>query len=362
MVRQAAIIGTGAIAGAHVKALADAGERVSLVAVVDVNAERAKAFGQEHNIPHVYSDTREMLDKHSPDLVHICTPPGTHASLITQCLEAGASVLCEKPLCLSLAEFDQIQAAEERSGQYVSTVFQWRFGSAAQHVKGLMNAGEMGRPLVAVCQTLWYRALPYYQVPWRGKWSTEGGGPTVSLGIHLMDLLLWLMGDWAEVRAMIGHLDRPIEVEDISMALVRLENGAVGNITNSALSPRQESYLRLDFQRATVEVSALYRYTNTNWQFSLFDGSTEQEALARWQAIEQDVSGTHSVQLAWLLDSLDRKERPFVSGKESRRIIEFIASLYKSAASGLPVSRGSIGPGDPFYYSMSGQPVSVKSS
>jgi predicted dehydrogenase len=212
----------------------------------------------------------------------------------------------------------------------------------------------MGRPLVGVCQTLWYRDLAYYQVPWRGKWSTEIGGPTVGHGIHLTDLFLWLMGEWQELQAMTGTLDRPIEVEDVSMALVRFENGALGSITNSVLSPRQETYLRLDFQRSTVEVNALYSYTNANWRFSIPENAPYADELARWRTIENDQPGSHASQLALLLDSMERNERPLVSGPEARRILEFIASLYKSASSAQPVQRGSITSDDPYYYAMNG--------
>jgi len=155
---------------------------------------------------------------------------------------------------------------------------------------------------------------------------------------------------------MAATLDRDIEVEDIAMAMVRFGSGALGHITNSALSPRQESHLRIDFQRATVECTALYRYHNANWRFSVADGSPYSEALAGWQAIETDISGTHIVQLGEILDSMDAGERPFLSGHEARRIIEFSTSLYKSAFTDQPVRRGSIIANDPFYYAMNGKP------
>ena len=349
-----AIIGTGAAVNSHIEALGAAGERVRLVAAVDIDESRVRAACAQYDIPRWYTSATAMLAEMRPDLVHIVTPPGTHFALILECLVAGAWVYCEKPLCASLAQFDRISQAEAASGCYVSTVFQWRFGSAPRHLKRLMDVGELGRPLVGLCHTLWFRGPAYYQVPWRGKWADDIGGPTATLGIHLMDLFLWLMGEWQEVRAMVGTLDRPIEVEDVSMALVRFANGALGNIANSALSPRQESHLRLDFQRATVEVNALYRYTNANWRCNLPDGAPESEALAAWQTLETDVSGSHSIQLAELLDSMDRGERPFVSGPEARRIVEFITSLYKAALTSQPVQRGSITPGDPFYQAMNG--------
>lgn len=352
-----AIIGTGNSVGNHLDALRYVGERAELVAAVDVDETRVKAFAETNQIPHWFTNASEMLNTVHPDLVCIVTPPATHLPLSAECLEAGAWVYCEKPLCASLAEFDRITQAEERTGRYVSTVFQWRFGSAVAHLRKLMNAGELGRLLVGTCQTLWYRNLAYYQVPWRGKWATEVGGPTMTLGIHLMDLFLWLMGDWVEVSAMIGTLDRPIEVEDVSMALVRFESGALGTITNSALSPRQQSNMRLDFQRATVEVNALYRYVNANWTYSIPDNSPDAANLERWQNMGEDISGTHGAQLALLLDNMETGERPLLSGLEARRILEFTTSLYKSALTGQTVQRGSITEADPFYHAMNGQPA-----
>ncbi len=349
-----AFIGTGGIVGSHLEAIAALSDRVELVAAADQNAARVEAVCAQAGIPRAYTDAEAMLAAERPDLVHILTPPATHFPLILAALDAGAWVWCEKPLCRSLAEFDQIDAAEQRTGRYVNTVFQWRFGAAVEHLRRLAGEGLLGRPLVTVCQTLWYRDAAYYAVPWRGKFATETGGPTATLGIHLMDLLLWLWGEWEEVQATVATLDRPIQVEDVSLALVRFESGALGNIVNSALSLRQETYLRLDYQRATAEVKTLYRYANADWRFTTLPGVEGDALAAAWQAIPCDRSGNHTAQLAALLDSMDRNERPLVSGVEARRIVEFIASLYKSAFTRLPVRRGSITPGDPFYASMNG--------
>jgi predicted dehydrogenase len=354
------IIGAGDISNAHVSALNAANSvtpaRVEIVAAADIDEARAQAFCARHNIPRWFSDWNEMLVATQPDLVHIVTPPGSHCEQAIASLEAGAWVYCEKPLVVSLAEFDRISEAEIRTGKYVCTVFQWRFGSAAKHVKRLIASGELGRPLVGVCQTLWYRAESYYQLPWRGKWATETGGVASIMGIHLTDLYLWLMdSEWQEIRAIVATLDHQIEVEDVALAMVRFENGALGSITSSAVSPRQESYLRLDFQRATVDVTGVYGYTNANWRFALYDGSPDNDALDQWRAIEQDVASSHTVQVAELLDSMDKNQRPLVSGDEARRIIEFLASLYKSAFTGEAVQRDTIKQGDPFYASMNGK-------
>lgn len=349
-----AIIGTGGIARAHVAAARSEPERIELAAAMDIDSERVSAFCETHEIPQPYTDVTAMLADVQPQIVHICTPPGTHAQLSIQALEAGAWVLCEKPLCAALAEMDAIEEAEQRTGNYCSSVFQWRFGSGGQHLKRLIEDDEMGKPTVAICNTTWYRTPAYYAVPWRGNWEMELGGVSMGHGIHAMDFLLYLLGEWAEVRAMMGTLDRQIAVEDVSMALVHFRSGAMASITNSVLSPRQETYLRLDFQRATVELKQLYRYGNTDWTYSTNPEIGNEEEIARWQQLPTERPSSQATQLSHLLDSRERDERPLVSGAGVRGTIEFLASLYKSAITGQPVARGSITRDDPFYHAMNG--------
>src|SRR5690606_4044679 len=184
-----------------------------------------------------------MLETVKPDLVHICTPPNLHAELSIMAVKAGAWALTEKPLCASLAELDAIQKAEEETGNYVSSVFQHRFGPGAAHLYRLIQEQAMGRPLVGLCSTTWYRNEAYYAVPWRGKGRSGRGGPTMGYDIDQVDLFVGLMGAWEEVRAMAATSGRDIEVDDVSVALVGFANGGVGSIVNSLLGPREESDL-----------------------------------------------------------------------------------------------------------------------
>lgn len=349
-----AIVGTGSIANQHLQALNELKERVEVVAAVDVLRERVEEFSKKHAIPRFYTDITEMLEREQPDLIQIATPPDTHYPLIIQALQAGASVLCEKPLCTSLAELDHILAVERQTGKYCSSVFQWRFGSGGQLLKQLIQTEGLGRPLVGICQTTWFRNHAYYEVPWRGKWSTEGGGPTMGHGIHAMDLFLWLLGDWQEVSAMTGTLDRHIEVEDVSLAMVRFKNHTLGSIVNSILSPREETYLRFDFQRASVELTTLYGYTNKHWRFSQPSSDQDATIQQQWQ-LTQDQPASHATQIAELLDSLDHGTAPLACTATVRPTIEFISGIYKSAATGQIVQQGSIVAGDPFYDHVSGQ-------
>jgi predicted dehydrogenase len=351
---RAALVGTGSIGDAHVRAVESSLGRVKLEAAVDIDSERVRAFAERHQIPNRFTDYAEMLKKVRPDIVLVATPPAQHKPMSIAAMETGAWVLCEKPLCGSLAELDEIQQAEKRTGCYTATIFQMRFGSSTAHVKRLMEGGHLGRPLVAVCNTLWYRDPSYYAVPWRGRWETELGGPTMGLGIHAMDHFLHLMGDWREVRAMAGTLDRSIEVEDVSMALVKFKNGAMASIVNSALSPRQETYIRLDFQRATVELSHLYGYGRDNWKLTPILPAEDDGLMQMWQSFPTEVGSTHGAQLNAFVADRDANRRPLTSGEEARKTLELLTAIYKSSFTGEIVARGSIKPGDSFYEALHG--------
>lgn len=345
-----AIVGTGGIAElAHVPALRAQGDRVTVVAAVDVDPDRLENFQNRHDIPAGYRSLETMLDIEKPDLVHVCTPPSLHVGPVVDCLRAGAWVLVEKPPCLSLAEYDRIEAAERGGGPYASVVYQHRFGSGARHLRDLVADGALGRPLVAVCQTTWYRDDAYYDVPWRGDWATEGGGPTMGHGIHQMDLMLAVLGEWVEVRAMTGTLARRVRTEDVSMAVVRFASGAMASVVNSVLSPREESYLRFDFTGGTVELTHLYGYDNSHWRYTPAPHVNSRV----WRPADNQRS-SHTAQLPLVLDAMARHERPPTSGRAGRETLELVTAIYRSSATGRPVRRDQLGPDDPFYHRLDG--------
>ncbi|MEV0017601.1 Gfo/Idh/MocA family protein [Streptomyces tendae] len=353
-----AVVGTGSIArSSHLPALrklAAEGE-VEVVAAVDVDGPAVRAFAEEFGIPQASTDLDTMLTEARPDLVVLCTPPAVHREQAVAALAAGAWVWCEKPPCPSLADYDTVEAAEQGdgAGPYASVVFQHRFGSGARHVRALLRGGALGRPLVAHCQTTWYRNQAYYAVPWRGRWATEGGGPAMGHGIHQTDLLLDLMGPWTEVRGMAARLVHDVETEDVSTALVRFSDGAVATLVNSVLSPDEVSRIRIDCELATVELTHLYGYRNADWRITPAPGVPEETAAA-WRDFGADEPSSHQAQLRVLVDDIRSGRRHSTSGAGGRRTLELITALYKSAFTGTTVRAGDIGPGDPYYTELHG--------
>ncbi len=350
-----AIIGTGGIAHAHAEAIAALSPHAELAAVVDLDADRARAFAERFGGAAVYSDASTLLAAEDLGLVHICTPPQTHVPLAIQALRAGVPALIEKPTALSLAEMDELVAASRETGVPALTVFQHRYGAAAQRLIRLVEEGVLGRPLVATCETLWHRTPEYFDLPWRGRWDVEGGGPTMGHGIHQFDLLLAVLGPWRRLTAFAARQALPTDTEDVSMAVVEFDNGALATVVNSIVSPRETSRLRFDFAHATVEVEHLYGYTDADWTFTPAPGH---EHLAdRWADEVSDERSGHRGQIAAILDALARGAAPGVDAVDARRTLELAAATYASAFRGAPVAAGEIAGDDAFLRSMDGGAV-----
>jgi predicted dehydrogenase len=336
---RAAIVGTGAIANAHAEALAAIG--VDLVAVVDHSAERAHDFAERWGMPTVFTSVDDLFAHGIADVLHVCTPPAPHAELTIAAFAAGLHVVCEKPAALSLVELDSMTEAATRYGRRLAIVFQQRSGTAASHVRTLLDSGALGRPLVASCQTLWYRDPEYFAVPWRGKWATEGGGATLGLGIHQIDLLSWLLGEWSTVQGQVWRLDRDTEMEDVSAGVITFERGTVASVLTSALSPRQTSSIRIDTELATVTLDHVYGHTRENWSITPAPG-VPAATVDAWAFPREDEGSGHVALLREVYDALDAGQPLPALLEAPTRSFEIVTALYSSASSGVLVDRESL--------------------
>jgi predicted dehydrogenase len=334
---RAAIVGTGNIADDHATALKALGAEI--VAAVDVDPARLRAFCDSHGIERSYAQLDRMLADVRPELVHVCSPPSVHHVQALACLAAGATVVLEKPPTITLRELDELAAAQGGAGPWVATVFQHRFGSGVQRLRALMQDGALGRPLLAICHTTWFREQAWFDVPWRAA----GGGPTMTLGIHQMDLLCAILGEWTEVSAITRRQARRTEGEDLSLAHISFANGAVASVVNSVVSPRQETYLRFDFERATVELTHLYGYTDADWRIT---------GDVPWEG--PDVASSHHVQIAAVLQALEQGTPPPVTTADVRPTMQLVAALHASASTGTRFNPQDVGPGSDYYDVMPG--------
>jgi predicted dehydrogenase len=337
---RAAIVGTGAVAALHARSLARI-DGVELVAVADVMTARAAEFAGEHGVPAAYGSLEQLFAAERIDVVHLCTPPGVHAPQAVAAFAHGAHVVAEKPPALSLDELQTMTDAAARAHRQFAVVFQQRTGSAAGHVKRLLDAGAFGRALFATCSTLWYRDAEYYSVPWRGRWSTEGGGTTLSHGIHQIDLLAYLLGDWRQAQAQLWRQARDVETEDVSTGTILFESGVVAQVATSVVSPRETSSIRIDTEKATIEVDHLYGHDRSNWRITPSPAVAADEAASWDFADDTEASGHDALLDAVYAALLSGVALPPVAA-DPARALEIVTAFYASAREGGGVDRARV--------------------
>lgn len=237
------VIGAGSIARAHLEAYRSNPE-VELVAVADMNLERARAIADEHGASRAFADPHDLLAADDIDGVSICTWNDSHASWAIAAIEAGKHVLVEKPLARTLEEATAIQAAVDRSDRVVQVGFVRRHAPNCQVLKSFIDAGDLGGIYYAKASCIRRVGNPG---GWFADRAIAGGGPLLDIGIHVLDLCWYLMGSPKAVAVSGSTYDRlgsrsnittmpryraadhdpdRSSVEDLANAIIRFENGA----------------------------------------------------------------------------------------------------------------------------------------
>ncbi len=236
------VIGTGAISRTHMPGWA-ASPHAEVVAGSDVSATTLSDWGKSFGISRLTSDAADIINDPDIDIVDVCTPNMHHAPVVIAALEAGKHVLCEKPLAPTPAEIEAIIAASEKSGKQVMTGQHFRFTGSAQALKAEIDAGALGDIYHARGWML--RRNMYIASPTFVHKANSGGGACIDIGVHILDLTLWMMGNPKPVSVsgtartelarqpgqfsrLRGDLATPPDwdVEEFANAFVRFDNGA----------------------------------------------------------------------------------------------------------------------------------------
>jgi predicted dehydrogenase len=250
-----AVIGTGMIANiAHIPAWKGQADDVELVAVADILEERAQLTAKKHGIPRAYGDWRKMLDEVKPDIVSVCTPNVYHKAPTIAALKGGAHVLNEKPITVSTADAEEMFDVAAAAGRELFITQTLRFINSSFAAREFAASGRLGEMYYAETALYRRRGIP--------KWGVfhmkvhNAGGPVYDLGVHMLDLLIWVMGNPRVVAVSgmtytkFGNLDenlatsladsgapqgvitprpydyREFDVEDFAAGILRLENDA----------------------------------------------------------------------------------------------------------------------------------------
>jgi UDP-N-acetyl-2-amino-2-deoxyglucuronate dehydrogenase len=350
-----AIIGPGKVAHTHAQALATIqGSR--FVAVGGRTPPRTQAFADQYGVA-AYTDLHELLHDPAVDAIIICTPHPQHAAQAIAALEAGMHVLVEKPLATTVADCDRMIAAARANNVTLGVISQRRLYAPVRRMKNAIDAGKIGKPVLATVSVLGWRSAEYYAMdPWRGTWDGEGGGVLVNQAVHQLDLLCWLMGPVAEVFGYHANLNHPtIEVEDTAIAVVRFANGALGSIVASnSQNPGLYGNVHIHGSNgASVGVqteggSMFIAGVTTEVDPPINDLWTiagEADLLPQWQAEDRVLArridimqGYHQQQIADFVDAIRDGRAPLVTGEDGRAAVALFEAIYRSQREGRPIA------------------------
>jgi len=245
------IIGTGGISNEHISAYLKNAD-VELYAFCDINEEHLRTMAEKYGVTRTFTDMNEMLMLKEIDAVSVCVWNSAHAECAIAALNAGKNVICEKPMSISAEDARKMKAAADKNGKLLMIGFVRRYGNDCEILKDFISAGYFGDLYYAKATYLRRKGSPG---GWFGDKSRSGGGPLIDLGVHVIDLVRYLMGnpkpvsiygatfkklgDRSNVKDKVGYTsssktDNDIfDVEDLVTAMIRFDNGAVLSIESS---------------------------------------------------------------------------------------------------------------------------------
>lgn len=245
------IIGVGSISELHINAYLK-NKNVELYAFCDINEERLQQMAEKYNVKHTFTDMDDMLALEELDAVSVCTWNSAHAPCTIAALNAGKHVLCEKPMSVSAEDAEAMKEAAEKNNKLLMIGFVRRYGNDCKILKEFIDTDYLGDLYYAKATYLRRKGNPG---GWFGDKSRSGGGPLIDLGVHVIDLVRYLMGNPKPVSvygATFHKLgDRKnikgkqfyqsasatendiCDVEDLASAMIRFDNGAVLSIEAS---------------------------------------------------------------------------------------------------------------------------------
>ncbi len=267
------VIGAGSISESHISSYAN-NAQVKLVAICDLNQARAQGKADKYGFETVYTDYHELLANDQIEAVSICTWNNLHAEMAIAALNAGKHVLVEKPLAKTLDEALKIQEAVQKSGKTLQVGFVRRHADNAKLVKKYIDNGDFGEIYYGKASILRRLGNP-------GGWFSDrersGGGPVIDLGVHIIDILWYLMGK-PKVKSVSANTYNKLgnrkniqnlsfykaadydpsknTVEDLANALIRFENGAsiMVDVSFTLHLKKDESVVKLFGEKGGAEI------------------------------------------------------------------------------------------------------------
>lgn len=328
------IIGLGSIAGHHIKSIMEL-DSCKLVAISSRNQSKLQSAAAQYHVE-AFTDYRKLTEHPDVDVVCICTPSGFHLEPALAAAGAGKHVITEKPLEISVERGLKMIEACEKAGVKLACIFQNRYSPDYRQLYEAVKKGELGKPVLGNAYIKWFRDQQYYDsTDWRGTLQGDGGAALINQSIHTIDLLLHVMGPVKSVFGRTKTLAHDIEGEDLGVAILEFESGALGTIEGStAIYKGYPEKLEIHGVEGNV---ILEGGKITEWTPETGSGSTvtvnETSATGSADPMAIDYK-LHKSQMAEIVQHIIENKEPMVNGREGLKSLAVIEAIYQSAKSG----------------------------
>jgi len=349
------IISCGMITNsAHIPAYKNFPEDFEIVGVCDTNEEAAKGTAERHGIAHYYTDAEEMLKAEKPDVVSVCVPNFLHKKMTMLALSYGCNVMCEKPVAYTYADAKEMYDYAKAQGKLLIACQSMRFTPDRFAAKKLIDEGKVGEIFYGEFKRVRRRGIPTW-----GKFHIKefsGGGAFVDIGVHMLDTVLWLMGNpkiksvsattskhfayeigslkdsgalTGEVHTASKFNPDEMNVEDFSSGTITFENGArVNFVVSWAANLPEASDIILSGKKLGISLPDCVTYSGADKNEKI---ETEENLYK-----DEDFSG-HFYLMDNLRKVLKGEEELIVKPEETINVARVLEGAYKSATTGKEV-------------------------
>ncbi len=328
---KAAVIGCGAIAH-HCHLLGyQANTNCELVAAAEPSKVRRTLAEEKFGVLRTYRSAETMFKKEELDVVSVCSPNAYHAEQAIMALEHGCHVICEKPLCLSMAEARKIRSARDKAGTLFMTAFSNRFYRGTAKAKRILLKGDIGEPFMIRIRFAHGGPQPGWAMSdWFYNPTKAGGGAMLDMGIHAIDLASYYMGRIRSVSASIGTLVKNIKVDDNAVLVLEFQGKRLGYIEAGWTSRPGFIGVEIYGTEGTI-ISDYVRGMSVLRGRTMPDGTVK----TSWRTIDKiPTTGGWDVEVDEFVKCIKKGIQPESDLEAGIAAVEVALAAYKSAESG----------------------------
>lgn len=342
------VIGVGGIARVHMPGW-QASPHAEVVAGADISHEALDSWSSQWNVTKTYSNPADLIADPDIDIVDVVTPNMYHTDLTVAALEAGKHVICEKPLAPTPEDIDKMIAAREASGKMLMTAQHFRFSGKSKAMKAEIDSGALGDIYHARSWMLRRTAIPTRPGFLLKKHS--GGGATIDIGVHILDLTLWFMGNPKPVSVTgvakkvlasnpkafglwdnLNTVPPEMDVEELALAFVRFDNDATLVLEVSWM-------LHHDTQSEDMQMWLYGTGGGAHWpKVEVLQTNYDTKQLYnRTLQLTKDLAEPHAQECIEFAQAIVDGAPSPVPAEQSRQVMQILNAIYESQKTGAEV-------------------------